>query len=153
MDTKEYSLLEKEICARLPYNLKVQYKLPNYQTNEFDTEEGIAFCVNLGMGLVDIHGGGIDYNISIHKVKPMLRPMSDMTEEEQEEYDKLCHHFVQLYAESPWEHKDNYFYDLKAFEWLNKHQLDYNGLIEMGLAVKIENKIKENRTITDNKEI
>lgn len=139
MDTKEYSLLEKEICARLPYNLKVQYKLPNYQTNEFDTEEGIAFCVNLGMGLIDIHGGGIDYNISIHKVKPMLRSMSDMTETEKNEYDKLSHNFVQLYIESPWSYTENRLYDLNVFEWLNKHQFDYNGLIEMGLAVKIEN--------------
>ena len=150
MDTKEYSLLEKEICARLPYNLKVQYKLPNYQTNEFDTEEGIAFCVNLGMGLVDIHGGGIDYNISIHKVKPILRPISSMTKEECDTLFEILNinedagdwlkindiNVIRLFTQTG---KD--FYEIvQALNYLHSIQIDYNGLIEMGLAVKMENK-------------
>ena len=150
MGTKEYSLLEKEICARLPYNLKVQYKLPNYQTNEFDTEEGIAFCVNLSMGLVDIHGGGIDYNISIHKVKPILRPISSMTKEECDTLFKILNinedngdwlkindiNVIRLFTQTG---KD--FYEIaQALNYLHSIQIDYNGLIEEGLAVKMENK-------------
>lgn len=150
MDTKEYSLLEKEICARLPYNLKVQYKLPNYQTNEFDTEEGIAFCVNLGMGLVDIHGGGIDYNISIHKVKPILRPISSMTKEECDTLFEILNinedagdwlkindiNAIRLFTQNG---KD--FYEIaQALNYLHSIQIDYNGLIEDGLAVELKNK-------------
>lgn len=134
MNSEDYRLLEKEFCARLPYGLKVEFKLPNYQTEEFDTEIGEIFGVNLGMGLVEIHGGGIDYNISAHKLKPILRSMSSMTEEETAEYEKMCHHFVQI--ESEWTHKDNYFYDLDAVEWLNEHHFDYRGLIEKGLALE-----------------
>lgn len=149
MDTKEYSLLEKEICARLPYNLKVQYKLPNYQTNEFDTEEGIAFCVNLGMGLVDIHGGGIDYNISIHKVKPILRPISSMTKEECDTLFEILNinedngdwlkindiNVIRLFTQNG---KD--FYEIaQALNYLHSIQIDYNGLIEEGLAVELKN--------------
>lgn len=150
MDTKEYNLLEKEICARLPYNLKVQYKLPNYQTNEFDTEEGIAFCVNLGMGLVDIHGGGIDYNISIHKVKPILRPISSMTKEECDTLFEILNinedagdwlkindiNVIRLFTQTG---KD--FYEIaQALNYLHSIQIDYNGLIEEGLAVELKNK-------------
>lgn len=150
METREYSLLEKEICARLPYNLKVQYKLPNYQTNEFDTEEGIAFCVNLGMGLVDIHGGGIDYNISIHKVKPILRPISSMTKEECDTLFEILNinedagdwlkindiNAIRLFTQNG---KD--FYEIaQALNYLHSIQIDYNGLIEEGLAVELKNK-------------
>jgi len=150
MNTEEYSLLEKEICARLPYNLKVQYKLPNYQTNEFDTKEGEVFCINFGFGLVDIHGGGIDYNISIHKVKPILRPISSMTKEECDTLFEILNinedagdwlkindiNVIRLFTQNG---KD--FYEIaQALNYLYSIQIDYNGLIEKGLAVELKNK-------------
>ena len=53
--------------------------------------------------------------------RPYLRPMSSMTEEELEEYENV---------------RDDYYDDLKTYDWLNAHHFDYRGLIEKGLALE-----------------
>ena len=56
---------------------------------------------------------------SVEDVKPYLRPMSSMTEEEYQEfgYDVLR-------------------YTPRELDWLNEHHFDYRGLIEKGLAIE-----------------
>lgn len=58
----------------------------------------------------------------IESIKPYLRPMSSMTEEE---YDELCE-----LANS------KFIGDSKEIDWLNKKMFDYRGLIPMGLALE-----------------
>ena len=57
---------------------------------------------------------------NILKIKPYLRPMSSMTEEEHKEYEQWL--------------PDGYCIDI--IDWLNKNHFDYRGLIPKGLALK-----------------
>ena len=59
------------------------------------------------------------------RIKPFLRPMSSMTEEEKDTYDTL------LACNAPWVVND----------WLNANHFDYRGLIPKGLAIAVS---KEN---------
>ena len=54
-----------------------------------------------------------------------LRPMSSMTEEEREEYHKLCDKYYDIYFDS-----------VESIDWLNAHHFDFRGLIEKGLALE-----------------
>ena len=110
MTQEEKQLLLKDLCARLPYGVKV-----NFRSNiEVLCEVHIYQSVQTVVG-----ERGILYDIDMPNVKPYLRPMSSMTEEEYEEfgYDVLR-------------------YTPREFDWLNKHHFDYRGLIEKGLALE-----------------
>ena len=65
----------------------------------------------------------------IEYIKPYLRPMSSMTEEEKKEYRSLqtWHNFHGM----SW-YSNNY----KSIDWLNKKMFDYRDLIPMGLALE-----------------
>ena len=63
-------------------------------------------------------------------VKPYLRPMSSMTEEEYKEYtdiDNRSYSCPNDYAHIPASDR---------IDWLNKHHFDYRGLIWKGLALE-----------------
>jgi hypothetical protein len=69
-------------------------------------------------------------------IKPYLRSMSSMTEDEKKEYRKTQ---ITKWIKSVdctnggyYVHRDT----LKTFDWLNKHHFDYRGLIEKGLALE-----------------
>ena len=65
------------------------------------------------------------------QVKPYLRPMSSMTEEECNEFFTLAEDIVRC-------GKRGYSCGLSIAQinWLNSHFFDYNGLIEKGLALE-----------------
>jgi len=76
--------------------------------------------------LNDAHNGYI--------IKPYLRPMSSMTEEEKKEYNSVVfkHEFYNGDEENILYYEDfDYLMD-----WLNAHHFDYRGLIEKGLAIE-----------------
>ena len=58
----------------------------------------------------------------IETIKPYLRPLSSMTEEEREKY--------------RYGFGSDIYGNIKKIDWLNKHHFDYRGLIEKGLALK-----------------
>ena len=64
----------------------------------------------------------------VENIKPYLRPMSSMTEDEKKEFSLLgvgIHLFKGPLIPS---------YD--TLDWLNAHHFDYRGLIEKGLALE-----------------
>ena len=67
---------------------------------------------------------GVDYEASIVDIKPYLRPMSSMTEEEKNE------HFGRTMTIDIVETSQ------QVIDWLLKHHFDYRGLIPMGLALE-----------------
>lgn len=119
MTQEEKSLLLKDICARFAYGLKVSeyFEESHIWTNPRDFE---------GVG---------PYYILMHpeKIKPYLRPISSMTEEEKEELEcKFPHLSV---------HGDMYGYLARGeigdfLEFIYSHHIDLNGLIPMGLAIE-----------------
>ena len=109
---KEFLL--KDLCARLPYGLKVQIANNDYNAigvTRYPSDEGErVWCVKTD----------VSEPIEIEYVKPYLRPLSSMTEEERETY------LLFSYARC----------NDKAFDWLNAHYFDYRGLIGKGLALE-----------------
>ena len=115
MTQEDKELLLKDLCARFPY--KVICRLSG------DGAE-ITEQLQLG-GLGQFMYGRID-------VKPYLRPMSSMTEEELREFKTL---------EKQCESLPTFAYisvsSCILFDWLNSHHFDYRGLIECGLAIEV----------------
>lgn len=117
MSNEEKQLLLKDLCTRLPYGVIIFYA--NGKTIE-----------KRELGLGSLH----DFMFDNAEVKPYLRPMSSMTEEE---IDELTEFHVWNNGESIFLDCDCEMEDIsQAIDWLNAHHFDYRGLIEKGLALE-----------------
>ena len=115
-------LLLKDLCCRFPYGVNINVK---------DDANGLDYDTNLD--LVHLAGFGVSES---NEMKPYLRPMSSMTEQEKEEYEGFeediavvsTHYYI----------KYTYLYPFcnDMMDWLNKHHFDYRGLIPAGLALE-----------------
>jgi len=138
MTQEEKELLMKDLCARLPYGVRIQY---DSQACKMVTVNDDYTVLLLGE---DGHKPNIedDLFLDIEKAKPYLRPMSSMTEEEKDEYSSfaLREHDGYLNDDTPDYTGKHYVYtdNVSIFtDWLNKHHFDYRGLIEKGLAIAV----------------
>ena len=118
MIQEEKELLIKDLCARLPYGIKAD----GYP---WITRE---YVESISRDRVNLQGTWVN----IEDVKPYLRPMSSMTEDEVKEFATL-------------ESIDVLGGDIKitcvelsidAIDWLNANHFDYRGLIPMGFALE-----------------
>ena len=131
MTQEEKELLLKDLCARLPYHVKVKVWLKD------GTTEGGALDLehNYGDVLQDAFYFG-----KIKDIKPYLRPMSSMTEEEKREiYDWLVENDIDWFDFSKLRLDEiliSFDSSWLLVDWLNKHQFDFRGLIEKGLAIE-----------------
>jgi len=119
MTAEEKQLLLIDLSARLPYGVKVRVTLPWANDVEFASDIKIR---RLNASILDVVLDNDD-----PAVKPYLRPMSSMTEEERREYEKTFEMFDLLYLKT-W----------RTYDWLNENHFDYRGLIPMGLALPAE---------------
>ena len=112
MTEEEKELLIKDLCARLPYNpcVLVEFEGSN---QEWKTTLQQEYCVGYISGKITKL-----YSCEI-TVKPYLRQMSSMTEEER------CEHY-RLKGHSDWQAQD----------YLDSIHVDYRGLIWKGLALE-----------------
>ena len=116
MTQKDKELLLKDLCARLPFKVKISVN------DKIESLQGINILDN-----VVEYGSFLSCNIE--EVKPYLRPMSSMTDEEKLEYRKTQWVYQADYC------APEYFDDIDSYDWLNKNHFDYRGLIEKGLAI------------------
>ena len=116
-------LLLKDLSARLPYGVKCEID----DINEPLELESIKF-----KGDYFIFGNGV-YERYITEIKPYLRPMSSMTEEERNEYFDFRSQELQrvAFAEVGREEAIS-----EVMDWLLSHHFDIRGLIEKGLALE-----------------
>ena len=122
MTQEDKELLLKDLCARLPYGLKVKCEKYSFPVT-------ILYAGNIDEVKFK-ETGGIEY---ICAIKPYLRPMSSMTEEELKEF-RACHCVYDLHPDfQPM--MCNIANEQSMFDWLNAHHFDYRGLISMGLAI------------------
>ena len=122
MTQKDKELLLKDLCARLPYGVKIQLTWwvmddGTYMNTTLEPDH-IEQLLNNEVG-----------NTDDTEIKPYLRPMSSMTDEEKLEYRKTQWVYQADYC------APEYFDDLESYDWLNKNHFDYRGLIEKGLAI------------------
>jgi hypothetical protein len=66
-------------------------------------------------------------------IKPYLRPMSSMTEEEEKEYKTIS---IWGEVRESKSHYTDICPTIEGYDWLNAHHFDYRGLIEKGLALE-----------------
>ena len=114
MTQVDKDLLLKDLCARLPYGVKVQ----DTYYNSFEPVP--IWLLDLNAQKVRLFAD--EGYQSIEYIKPYLFPMSSMTEEQNLEYLNTC---MGGNAGIP---------TLASFDWCNKNHFDYRGLIPMGLA-------------------
>lgn len=146
MTQEDKNILLKDLCARLPYGVKCyayQFKIDGNDCECCGTLAGIN---NGYFHLSDRTpvNGGKTYNEHYLEVKPYLRLMSSMTEEERKEYESFfsigeysCG--GSLYGEEYEYIADDYddvTQSVSLIDWLNAHHFDYRGLIPMELALE-----------------
>lgn len=114
MTQEEKQLVLITLCEMLPYGVMVA---------DFD-EYGNRLSIPSKLVWLDTSDESMYKNL-----KPYLRSMSSMTEEENKEYYKTFR--VESYGRG-------YVYveSIKSYDWLNVHHFDYRGLIEKGLALE-----------------
>lgn len=118
MTPKEKSLLLKDLSARLPYGTIVSVTDGTIKYEAYI--ESISYK-NIEVSPVSDSNFTAYTFYKISEIKPYLRPMSSMTEEERQEYGLvLCNEL-----------------SINQFDWLNAHHFDYRGLIEKGLAIEV----------------
>lgn len=113
MTQEEVDLIFKDLFARIPYGVIVKQGGYVGEIRSYDKYT-------------------ISFNSSSAMPKPFLRPMSSMTEEEEEE-------FV-LFTDTMFRYgKDNNLcvLPLDAIHWLLKNHFDFMGLIPKGLAIEV----------------
>ena len=119
MTQEEKDLLLKDLCARLPYGVKVY--------GNYSYSDGDKIVDDIKIKVLDIYD--IDWVINNIEIKPYLLPLSSMTYEQKEKYCQL---------------RDKLFFNDKVpphkniFEYINffyENNLDINGLIPMDLAI------------------
>lgn len=139
MTQEEKLLLLKDLSARLPYGVIVNYKEGEYDFHKWKietlyapeySESGLLIETNCDgwIGYTDYKGCGMSCAsrpLHLDKNLPYLRPMLSMTEEEH----------VKLKA--VYDNGSNGLFDeYSHIDWLNANHFDYRGLIEKGLAIE-----------------
>ena len=107
MTKQNKKLLLKDLCARLPYGVKVK-----------SGRRRIPVTLSLNV-MSDFYLG--------HSIKPYLRTMDSMTEEEREIYNNMTYVEGERYISS--EICSN------VINFLNAHHIDFRGWIKKGLAL------------------
>ncbi len=142
MTKEEEHLLLIELCEKLPYGVIVDN--PNPAGGAWDEVINIDTSLKTVTLLYD---GRV---FSINDVKPYLRPLSSMTEEEWKDFsvfigktetyvqqirldaDSMANPIIGGYQCVYWGLFD------KCIDWLNKNMFDYRGLIQNGLALEAQ---------------
>ncbi len=110
MNQEDKELLLKDLCAKQPWGVKVQYNNKVYAIDYVSAE-----YKEVKLDILD------NYTVGISDIKAYLRPMSSMTEEEKDTYDTLT------MCNAPW----------VVVNWLNANKFDYLGLIPKCLAIEV----------------
>ena len=134
MTQEEKILLLQDLCARLSYGVKCCYDILSGEI-KIDT----LICINkviIGQGVYwDVYFENCDEDIPLETVKPYLRPLSSMTEEERKEYNDLYYQ-VPIQRNDGNAYRDTKMVEALHIDWLNKNMFDYRGLIPKGLALE-----------------
>ena len=130
MTQEDKALLLKDLCARLPYGVKVWSD--RYQRSVTILYAGAINEVKFS------ETGGIE---RLDTIKPYLRPMSSMTEEEVKEIQKINWQFGKSKSGECYvgDADDGYCSVSQMVDilgYLNEHHFDYRGLIEKGLSLE-----------------
>ena len=123
MTQENKELLLKDLCARLPYVVKVNVIYSNENASSFRQRVCVEGDNELNTDIIGL------YQRNEIEIKPYLFPLSSMTEEQERELTNITY-----------SNNDDVTIALLTIDWLNKNHFDYRGLIEKGLALDATNK-------------
>lgn len=129
MTQENKDLLLQDLCARLPYGVKIQVSYEECSGYFDETVYAVDNC-----GSFHINDRCIEY------IKPYLFPLSSMTDEQKKEYYNLCFEEEREEIEFGERIIRVYYHNtIESIDWLNKNHFDYRDLIEKGLAIDCTN--------------
>ena len=143
MTQEDKELLFKDLCARLPYNVKCY----NSKYRSDLAEEIICITVNYNHPCVQLG----TYLYKLEQVKPYLFPLSSMTEEQEKEIQEITGNpdyacitrktdglelWLNFIDTDPTIWLDAIF---EVQDYLNKNHFDYRNLINKNLAIDCTN--------------
>lgn len=143
MTQEDKQLLLQELCAMLPYGIMVDrlgvpHKVLSIKTDSIEIDRGEYMPASY----------------YLDEVKPYLRPMSSMTEEEAKYLSvlygledilsiKITDEYIEVVVDDGFCSTEirTIWYDeiissIEIFDWLNAHCFDFRGMIEKGLAIE-----------------
>ena len=129
MTKEDKELLLKDLCARLPYGVMIQYH------TDYDWKP---------VEMYEISCDTFNGTYSLELCKPYLRSMDDMTEEEKEEmHNLLSPEGTAIYENDGIALPTNHCGEFVPYEFMNRiiqylleHHFDFMGLIPKGLAIE-----------------
>mgnify|MGYP007104059894 CR=1 FL=1 len=121
MKQEDKNLLLEDLCARLPYGVILNVTLKD----KYDE------IVNRDIKMSDGNLTYITRDSHWKTYKPYLRPMSSMTEEEENLFSTFRTQIRAMNNYNDFAKECN-----KLIDWLNKKMFDYRGLIPKGLALE-----------------
>ena len=150
MKQEDRQLLLKDLSARLPYGVIVDYKEDEYDFHHWKISTLHAPAYSQSGSLINTDSDGwIEYNeyegcgmssgsrpLDIEKNLPFLRSMSSMTEDEKKEYEKACDLDMEILLNHPMDGTTPFPVLYNPQDYLNSIHVDYRGLIPMGLALE-----------------
>ena len=116
MNEQDRELLLKDLCARLPYSVSVNYKGKIYSV--------LGIAHNRLVLCKPFMSQTLEYCPLVEEVKPYLFPFSSMTEEQEKEYNSLNGYELGCFP-----HTED------ALDYLIANHFDYRELIPKGLAI------------------
>lgn len=133
MTQEQKTLLIRDLCARLPYGVKCTY----YDKCVDEQNEGTITGIQNNTYFV-IDGVCID----VENVRPYLFPLSSITKEQRNEFPfelSLLNAFINGYIYLFEDEELTVDDVIRMMDCLNRNNIDYGGLIPMGLAVDATN--------------
>lgn len=134
MTQKDKELLLKDLCARLPYGVKMNHIA--------DNEHSTKTLIGVAKDMITLEGLGGYECVDVEDYKPYLFPLSSMTVEQRCKAQNLLPNNCEIsfinskitfYGENCCEIKLEQFD--KLFKFFDSQHVDYRGLIPMGLAI------------------
>lgn len=129
MKQEDKDLLLKDLCARLPYGVKMNHIA--------DDDHCPKTLIGIAKDMITLEGlGGYEY-VDIEDYKPYLFPLSSMTDEQKNLFSLIV---CKLDDSDMWRNGDMIFIDNETdldylLDFYNKNHIDFRGLIPMGLAI------------------
>lgn len=141
MTQEDKDLLLKDLCARLPYGVIISVKdIDNFQFDGILQVIGKNWCrLNILDPIKKAKVKNQTIPLNHIYIKPYLRPMSSMTEEEHNEWFNYYHEIELKEAKSTGDYlKAAILGESASIDWLNKKMFDFRGLIPKDLALSTE---------------
>ena len=144
MNKDDKALLVKDLCARMPYAVEVEFAngfrgvLHNIDVIHLYNDDDETDSVDDYFATIDFFGDSDEF--SIEDFKPCLFPLSSMTEEQREELYKMGWYLDEDKIYTCFRNYDDANYKthtdcLELINWCYENHLDINGLIPKDLAI------------------